>query len=66
MKLIQEAALDDQFNTQLGKIQEAVSKLNHIVATMTAPGSSTKPVKSQGNALRQVARDLTEFGKILP
>jgi hypothetical protein len=65
MKLIQEAALDDKFNTQLGKIQDAISKLNDIVVTMTAPGSQSKPVRSQAFAVKVIADDLKDLAAIL-
>jgi hypothetical protein len=65
MKLIQEAALDDKFNTQLGKIQDAISKLNDIVASMTAPNSVSKPVRSQAFAIKVVADDLKDMAALL-
>lgn len=54
-KLLKEAALDDKFNAQMGKIQDAISKLNDIVDQMTG---MTKPVASQKLAVRHAAEDL--------
>lgn len=65
MNLLQEANLDDKFNEQIGKIQKAISKLNEITATMTAPGSAVKPVKSQAFAVRVIADDLKGLADIL-
>jgi len=59
MKLLNEAALDDQFNTQMGKIQAAVEKLEKI-----APGfgdGGVPPVRSQRAALEAAIRDLTKI-----
>lgn len=65
MKLLQEAQLDDKFNKELDKIQKAISKLNEIAATMTAPGSTVKPVKSQAFAVRVIADDIKGLADIL-
>jgi hypothetical protein len=54
-KLLKEAALDDKFNVQMGKIQDAISKLNDLVGQMTG---MTKPVASQKLAVRHAAEDL--------
>jgi len=57
-KLIQEAALDDAFNVQMKKIQDAVSKLDGIIDQMQAPGSMHHLVQTQRMALRHGAEDL--------
>lgn len=54
-KLLKEAALDDKFNVQMAKIQDAISKLNDLVGQMTG---MTKPVASQKLAVRHAAEDL--------
>ena len=56
-KLIQEADLDDRFNTQMRKVQDAIHQLLGIVDQMTAKGSMTKPVPSQKMALKHAAED---------
>lgn len=58
MRLVQEAALDDAFNTQLKKVQDAIDKLGDIVEKMQEPGSMTKPTRTQQAQLRYAAEDL--------
>jgi hypothetical protein len=57
-KLLKEAELDDRFNIQMNKIQDAIGKLEDIIAEMQKPGSMNKPVRSQLAALRIAAEDL--------
>jgi len=57
-KLLKEAELDDRFNVQMKKIQDAVSKLEGVIADMQKPGSMNRPVSSQLSALRFAAEDL--------
>jgi hypothetical protein len=57
-KLLKEAELDDRFNIRMNKIQDAISKLEGIIAEMQKPGSMNKPVRSQLGALRLAAEDL--------
>lgn len=57
-RLIQEAELDDRFNAQMKKVQDAIGKLNDIVDDMKKPGSMTKPVASQKTQVRLAADDL--------
>ena len=56
-KLLKEAAIDDRFNVQMKKVQDAVSKLNDILADSKAPGSMTKLVATQKMMLRHAAED---------
>jgi Skp family chaperone for outer membrane proteins len=60
-KLIQEAALDDRFNAQMKKIQDALDRLNDIVAEMQKPGSMTKPTATQQMQVKYAAQDLKEL-----
>ncbi len=57
-KLIQEATLDDAFNAQMKKVQDAVRKLDDVIDEMKKPGSMTKPTKTQLMQLRYAAEDL--------
>lgn len=65
MSLLQEAALDDQFNNEMKKIQGALDKLRHIISEMSGPSSVSKPLKSQASHLFQASRDLNDLGKII-
>lgn len=56
-----EAALDDEFNVQMKKIQGSIDKLIDIVDKMTAEGSMTKPVASQKIMLQTAADDLKKL-----
>ena len=58
MKLISEAALDDKFNAQMGKIQTALDKL--LDSTLEF-GGDTKPVQSQKSMINQAIRDLEKI-----
>jgi hypothetical protein len=62
-KLIQEAEVDDRFNTQMKKVQDAASKLDDIIDEMKRPGSMTKPVASQKTALRNAAKDFERLSQ---
>lgn len=62
---ITEATVDDQFNIQLHKIQDGISKLNDIVDKMNAPGSITKPVGTQKTAIRYAVEDLKKLSEKL-
>ena len=62
--LLQEAAIDDQFNRQVDIIQTAVSKLQAI-ATRQISSSMEHPVPSQVAALRQVTLDLKSLTELL-
>lgn len=57
-KLIQEADVDERFNTQMKKVQDAISKLSDIVSDMKKPGSMTKPTATQRMQVRYAAEDL--------
>ena len=56
-KLLQEAELDDRFNVQMKKVQDAIGKLDDILDAMLKGGSMTKVVKSQQNQLQYAADD---------
>jgi hypothetical protein len=56
MKLIQEAAVDDQFNVHIGKIQDMTQKLEDLAGTFSRQGQ--RPVTSQIRALERAAADL--------
>ena len=57
-KLLKEAALDDRFNTQLKKIQDAIDKLTDVVTDMKKPGSNSAPTATQKMQLKYAAEDL--------
>lgn len=57
-RLIQEAEIDNHFNTQMKKIQDAIGALNSIVDDMKKPGSMTKPMHSHKAQVRYAADDL--------
>lgn len=59
MKLIQEASLDDQFNRQMMKIQDAIEALEKMAPQMEFP------VASQVRMLEQAASDIQKIGKTL-
>lgn len=59
MKLITEAALDDQFNAQMIKVQDAVIKLEKLAEKFD---KTTRPVASQISALKAAASDFTKLG----
>ena len=56
MKLLAEATIDDQFNVQMGKIQQAIIELEKIAETFSK-GDAT-PVASQKAALNAASQDL--------
>jgi hypothetical protein len=58
MKLINEAALDDKFNIEMAKIQDAIEKLEKIAVGY---GGDISPVKSQRVALSNAIVDLTKI-----
>lgn len=53
-KLLAEASVDDQFNVQLGKIQQAIIKLENLIPNF----DGVKPVQSQKTALQDAISDL--------
>jgi hypothetical protein len=59
MKLLNEASIDDQFNTQMNKIQLAIMKLEKLALGFGDGG--VKPVKSQQSALADAASDLKKI-----
>lgn len=56
MKLLTEASIDDQFNIQMNKIQQAIIKLEKIALGFGEGGA--KPIASQKNALAAASQDL--------
>lgn len=56
MKLLQEAALDDQFNVQLSKIQEAIIKLEKLAGSFNK--QQHWPVRTQIRGLEVAQKDL--------
>jgi hypothetical protein len=59
MKLLNEASVDDQFNVQMNKIQQAIIKLEKLALDFGDGG--TRPVKSQQTALSAAASDLKKI-----
>ncbi len=59
MKLLNEASVDDQFNVQMNKIQQAIIKLEKLALGFGDGG--VKPVKSQQTALAAAASDLKKI-----
>lgn len=57
-RLIKEAALDDQFNTQMKKVQDGISRLRDILDQMQKEGSMHKATATQRMQLRYAAEDL--------
>lgn len=57
MTLLNEASIDDKFNTQMGKIQQAIEKLDKLALEYGDGG--VKPVPSQKSALTAAVADLT-------
>jgi hypothetical protein len=60
-RLIQEADIDNRFNVQMKKVQDAIDALNDIVDDMTKPGSMSKPTQSQKSQVRYAAEDLKKL-----
>lgn len=58
-KLLAEAAIDDQFNVQMNKIQQAIIKLEKIALGFGDGGE--KPVRTQQIALSSAASDLKKI-----
>jgi hypothetical protein len=59
MKLITEATLDDTFNKQMMKIQDAIEALEKMPAMFTSQKSW--PVSSQVRALEIASKDLDKL-----
>lgn len=59
MKLIQEAALDDQFNTQMDKIQQAIIKLEALAQSFNK--EQHWPVRTQVRMLEVASKDLDKL-----
>lgn len=62
MSLLQEASVDDLFNTQLGKIQAAIEKLEQVVTQFTP---ANRPISSQVRSVEIAAEDLVKLAKQL-
>jgi hypothetical protein len=63
MKLISEAAIDDQFTVHIGKIQKAIAELEKLAPKFKENG--TAPVRSQRMALEVAAEDLNKLKTIM-
>lgn len=61
MKMLQEANLDTLFNTELGKIQTAIEKLENLALRFKL--SNTSAVNSQLSALELARDDLSQLHK---
>lgn len=61
MKLLTEATLDDQFNQQMAKIQDAIAKLEAL-SKKFAEGD-VRPVESQFRALQRASTDLDSVAR---
>jgi hypothetical protein len=61
LPLLAEAAIDDKFNVQMKKVQDAVGKLRDILADMKAGGSMTKLTNTQKMQLRHAAEDFKKL-----
>lgn len=59
MKLIQEANLDEQFNRQMMKIQDAIEALEKMVPSMDYP------VTSQQRMIEVASSDLAKIAKTI-
>jgi hypothetical protein len=57
-RLIQEAALDDRFNTQMNRLEGAINNLRVIIEQMHQPGASSPPTATQKLSLRHALADL--------
>jgi hypothetical protein len=65
MKMINEASVDDAFNLQIGKIQDAIIKLEGLLPKFQDP--MYKPVRSQRMALEVAESDLRNLqNKMFP
>jgi hypothetical protein len=64
MKLLQEASLDDKFNVQMGKIQDAIEKLG-MIADDLIDSDTTKPVMSQVRMVEVASKDLQHLAEKL-
>lgn len=62
MKLIQEANLDDAFNTELMKVDASFEKLEKLAAQFTL---EKRPVRSQVTMVESVSDDFKKLAKKL-
>lgn len=60
-RMIQEAALDDRFYTQMNRLEGAINNLSVIMEQMHAPGSMSKPTATQKLSLRHALADLKKI-----
>lgn len=60
--MLQEASIDEAFNRQLGKIQDAIDELQKIHARFEK--ENVKPVSTQVTALRYAAEDMEKLHKM--
>lgn len=61
MRMINEASVDDEFNVQMSKIQQAIIKLEKLLPKFQDP--AFKPVRSQRMALEVAESDLRDLQK---
>lgn len=66
MKLLNEAAVDDEFNRQMAKIQDAIEKLFALTKKFdNLGGTGIKPVTSQFSALQRASNDLDSIARVM-
>lgn len=63
MKMLQEASLDEEFNTQMKKVQDAVMKVARIVEKMQQASSAVKLTATQKMQLRHAAEDFKKLSE---
>ena len=61
--MIKEAEAKSQFDVQIGRIQDAIAKLDGIVTKMVDLGPAGKPTTTQRMALRYAAEDIDKLHK---
>jgi hypothetical protein len=59
MKLLQEASVDEKFNAQMGKIQDAIQKLEQLCGQFET--EKVRPVRSQYRMAEIAAEDLVKL-----
>lgn len=61
MKLVQEAAVDEQFLLYLKRVQGALDQLESTVERMNGEGSMTRVTATQKASLRQAASQIARI-----
>lgn len=59
--MIQEAALDERFYTQMNRLEGAINNLRVIVEQMHLPSSTSKPTPTQKLSLKHALEDLKKI-----